>query len=257
MDAAVIVVCSFPRSGTHFLIDVLRRNFEALRYQPPVWASAETLYFNLDREAVGGAPWSTASLSRPFTLVKTHRLFFDAGLEARLAELAGGRPVKVLTPYRRLTRILESYHRYTGADRPIEQLLDSTDPFFQDGASVEETVSRFYSAAAERSVLVDVEALKRAPEAWLQALSAELGLARRPNPAPLPPRRTSHGFGGELAARLTGRQSSEVVVPAGQARAPAQVSATQEMTQRMQALQSRLDSRALRPVGDVCEGARP
>ncbi len=41
MTGLVVVVSSFPRSGTHFLIDLLRLNFREFAWRAPVWASAE------------------------------------------------------------------------------------------------------------------------------------------------------------------------------------------------------------------------
>ncbi len=212
MPGSVIVVSSFPRSGTHFLIDLLRLNFRELAHRPPLWASAEELYFNLDRFVVDAPAWSPASLDRESFVVKTHRLPSAAELQDHLARIADGRRVAIVTPLRRLEKHLASYARYAGSDVPLVQFLDGPDPFYGEGLSVRQALQRFYAHARENSLLVDVESGRAHPALLTAHLGAQLGLTPTGGEPILPARRQTHGLAGELWARLGGRQSSEVVV---------------------------------------------
>lgn len=209
----VVVIMSYPRSGTHFLIDVLRRNFAEFAYNPPIWASAEQLYYNLDREVLDGPAWSTASISRPNLLVKTHRLPFSPQLEDRLVEICAGRPMKVLTPYRPISDIAKSYHRYVAPETEILEFLHTSDPFFRNGMTVHESMKSLFNFALDRSILVDVRAGQREPDKLVDYLKDALSLTPRNLSQRLPTKRMSHGRLGEIVARLTGRSSSEVIVP--------------------------------------------
>lgn len=214
----VVDIMSYPRRGTHFLIDVLRRNFAEFAYNPPIWASAEQLYYNLDREVLDGPAWSTASISRPNLLVKTHRLPFSSQLEDRLVEICAGRPMKVLTPYRPISDIAKSYHRYVVPETEISEFLHTSDPFFRNGMTVHESMKSLFNFALDRSILVDVRAGQREPDKLVDYLQVDylqdaLSLTPRNLSQRLPTKRMSHGPLGEIVARLTGRSSSEVIVP--------------------------------------------
>lgn len=210
-----VVVVSHPRSGTHFTIDFLRRNFEGLHYAPPPWASAESLYFNLDRSAPRRqhlSAWSHQALERPSFIVKTHDLPFVPELMAEVERLAAGREVVCLYPFRRLSKTLVSFRNFSAPDIGMRAFLDMPDTYFEAAASVTEACRRHGNWALDHAVPLDIEAGIKAPEALAEALEARFGWQRRRQASLLPPKRPAPGKLGEVLERLRGRQSSEVRV---------------------------------------------
>jgi|GEM_PF-3754618 len=211
----VVVVCSLPRSGTHFLIDLLRLNFREFSWRPNIWESAETLYYNLDRIQPDQGDWSPASIMRHNFIVKTHELPFEGSLQDHLQEIAGDRRIEVVTPVRPLADQMASYRRYSAPDVAADAVADSTDRYYDDGRTVAEVIRQFYESAIGQYTIVDVVRGAKDPEPMLGALAKALGLTRNPGSARLPPRRTSSDWRGELKSRLTGRPSSELIVTHG------------------------------------------
>ncbi|WP_340587873.1 hypothetical protein [Erythrobacter alti] len=214
-SGVAVVVCSLPRSGTHFLIDILRLNYREFSWRPKVWQSSETLYYNLDRIQPEQSDWSPASIARRNFIVKTHELPFESGLQKHLRAVAGKRRVEIVTPVRPLADQMASYRRYSAPDVPAAEIAGSDDRYYDDGRSVSEVITQFYEAAIGRYTLVDVVGGAKDPEPMLDAIGKTLGLTRNPGPARLPPRRTSSDWRGELKSRLTGRPSSELIVTHG------------------------------------------
>jgi hypothetical protein len=207
-DGTMYVVCSFPRSGTHFVIDFLRRNFAELHHRPGPIASSETLYYNLDA-ITKGKTWDETALGRRDVIVKTHALPFKSELFARLDRLAAGRRVQILTPVRDVAGIAASYLRFIGA------AADAPDPFFRNGARPAANMETMFAFSLANATLIDVRRGTRDPEGLATTLAARFSLTPRPVGDRCPPRRSSHGLLGEILSRLHGRPSSEVVKARG------------------------------------------
>ena len=201
------VVCSFPRSGTHFVIDFLRRNFAELHRRPGPLASSETLYYNLDA-VTKGKTWDETALGYRDMIVKTHALPFRPELPARLDTLAAGRRVELLTPVRDVAGIAASYLRFLGGPAAA----GAPDPFFGNSVRPAANMETMFAFVAANATLIDVRRGARAPDVLATALAARFGLTPRPGGDRRPPRRSSHGRFGEFLSRLKGRPSSEVVV---------------------------------------------
>jgi hypothetical protein len=207
-DGVMLVVCSFPRSGTHFLIDFLRRNFSEFHHRIGFFESSESLYFNLDASS-NGKNWNPKALCRRNVIVKTHALPFRPELHEELGKIANGRKIEILTPVREVEAIAASYLRFIGG----AVAADHTDPFFRNGVRPLDNMEQMFKFALEKAVLVDVCRARGDPESLTEKLAQRYQLTPRRIANRLPPRRHSHGRIGELASRLKGRPSSEVVVP--------------------------------------------
>lgn len=211
----MIVICSFPRSGTHFLIDFIRLNFAEFHEKLALWQSSECIYFNLDREIVGGRPWSTASLQRHNVIVKTHRLPFSSKLQSRLTDYAAHRNIIYLTPYRQVARLMASYSAFTGdpfQHNDLSQFVGQEDPFYGDGQTVEERLLAFYKYAMDKSQIIDITATSAHPSGLVERIQQACQATPRFDQPRLPPRRKMKGVMGELMSRMQGRPSSEVLV---------------------------------------------
>ena len=210
-----VVVVSHPRSGTHFTIDFLRRNFAELRFLPPPWASAETLYFNLDRSgprrAANGA-WSRTAVARSSFIVKTHDLPFETALEPALKKAAGPRETVFLYPFRRMSKTLVSLRNFSDSARDLADFVEGADEYFETGGSVEGALIAHGEWALDHAHPIDIEAAIKEPGRLAAALAERFGWTRIAHENLLPPKRLATGRVGEIVERFRGRQSSEVAV---------------------------------------------
>lgn len=210
-----VVIVSHPRSGTHFTIDFLRRNFADFRYLPMPWVSSESLYFNLDwsarRRCIKGT-WSRDALERNVFLVKTHDLPFAEDLEEELIEAAAGREVIYLYPFRRMSKTLLSFRNFIDESLSLQDFVQHPDTYFETEESIEQAAIHHAEWALEHAVPLDIEAAIQNPQPCIKALSERFGWTILPHADPLPPKRKASGKWGEIIERLKGRQSSEVVV---------------------------------------------
>ena len=211
----VVVVLSFPRSGTHFLIDFIRKNIAGYHARLPIWASSENLYYNLDRSRAGYQPWATGALHRSAFIVKSHALPFDLSLGEHLAEIANSREVVFLTPYRAPEEILASYAAFTKFNGSITELLVEPDLFLANGETVGTNIETFFRFALDHSTFVNVAAAQTKSDLLANRLANHLGSQVLTKMDRLPRRRSGHGLLGELGSRLTGRETSEVIVSKG------------------------------------------
>jgi hypothetical protein len=209
-----LVVASHPRSGTHLMIDFMRRNFAEFGFTPMIWQSSETLYLNLDRYSVqwAGGSWSNASASRDNFIVKSHDLPFDPELPEKLAQFAAGRRCTTIYPFRRMSKTLLSFHSYCASELSIPEFLKSADPYFRVGGTVEALMRRHGEWGTTDALPIDVEDVIARPAAYVRALAAAFGWTASGVADRLPPKRLAGGRLGEIVERLRGRQSSEVVV---------------------------------------------
>jgi hypothetical protein len=216
--ASAIVVLTFPRSGTHVLIDFIRRNIGGYHCRLPLWASSEGLYYDLDHIRPELSAWSTKALERPHLIIKTHALPFDDLVRSHLHEITRDREVYFLSPLRSGSSMLASYARFSRFAGSLPEFLRSIDSFTQTGATVQENFQTFLDFAAARSQFIDVTQLAKEPDMYAAAIAAYVNAPLLAPKSRVPPRRRFSGRIGELHARLTGRASSEVVAPSWVAR---------------------------------------
>lgn len=212
------IILSHPRSGTHLLLDFLRRNFPQLQRRLLPWESASGLYLSLDaRDEKLCRAW-LAGQHGPF-IAQSHHIGFTrpASDIAFLAE--AHRPV-FFYPFRRFSKTAQSYADFLAqeglwdAKRAIDDLLRQPDPFYRSGLTVEENM-RAHATACETlmSAWIDMEDLQRNPDAWASSIGVLLGLTPAPLKRRLPGRKRFHGKLSELFERLRGRESTEVQIP--------------------------------------------
>jgi hypothetical protein len=208
----LVVVVSFPRSGTHFLIDFLRKNFAPFGPKVPIWQSSEVLYLDLDRVAID-QDWRLDSTRRESLIVKTHQLPFSSAAEAYLREISFGRRIVYLTPVRDAKESLRSYARFVEQSIHQTTSVESVDPIYCNGMSTGEVFDSLFNWAMANSHFVDVERGQLCPNELAKDLGEILNLSPKHLANRLPRRRVGNGFIGEAIGRLSGRESSDVVIP--------------------------------------------
>lgn len=223
------IVVSFPRSGTHFSLDFLRRNFAEFAFRPRLWESSESLYVNLDvrtadedalavgSRSVSGKPragrdhWLAAE--RPNFLVKTHDLpFHSQTFGERLEKITNGHLIARLYPFRRMSSTVLSFHAHQYASNSIGEFLASPDPYLGSSHSIMETMIEHGEWGLKNAVPIDIDDMLLRPHDYGRALAARFGWHFTPPANPLPPIRLAPGMVGEFIERMRGRQSTEVVI---------------------------------------------
>jgi len=225
-----LVVASHERSGTHLLIDTLRRNFRACRARPmPGRNPHRWLYFSLDRLApdhprpatTREADAALARATRP--LVKTHMLpGFDrlnpGGLAWVKWALAGAHTLYV---YRDGRAVMPSYHFHAISENP-----DTPRDFSEflrtpvRGVTPPERWARHVNAwlahtrCHDHAAAVRFEDLLADPEGEIRRLGALINEAPLPATPSLPPRGQS-AWSARLA-RFTGRLDSSNLAERGE-----------------------------------------
>lgn len=225
------VVVSFPRSGTHFTLDFLRRNFAEFAFRPRLWESSETLYVNLDvrtaeEEALADAFRSRSGAPKPGRahfaaadranfLVKTHDLpFASRSLQQRLLTFTKNHVIAELYPFRRMSETAVSYHAHQNDHASIPDFLACRDPFLGTSSSVLQTMLDHGEWGLHNALPIDIEDMQLRPHAYGEALASHFGWTFAPPADPLPPKRIASGMMGEFIERFRGRASSEVVITA-------------------------------------------
>jgi hypothetical protein len=208
----IVVVASFPRSGTHFLIDFLRKNFAPLDASLPIWRSSEALYLDLDRIAID-QDWALDSTRRKSFIVKTHQLPFSLSVAACLQEISIGRRTVYLTPVRNAEASLRSYARFVEHSMHKSISVQGVDPFYRNGKSTGEMFEGMYHWASDNSNFVDVERGKLYPSDLAKDLGQLLNITPKHLADRLPHSRFGGGIFFEAIGRLSGRESSDVVIP--------------------------------------------
>lgn len=262
VNLSCAVVVSFPRSGTHFTLDFLRRNFVEFGFKPRLWESSETLYVNLDVRSVEedalAAPYRSLSgkpkfgrdhyvaAERANFLVKTHDLpFASQALAERLQTLTHNHVVTKLYPFRQMSSTLLSYHAHQKDRGTIREFMNRRDPFLGTSRSVMETMLDHGEWGVQNALPIDVDDVQRRPEAYDNLLAKRFGWTFRSPAVPLPPKRLARGLAGELIERLRGRQSSEIVIPTR--RLPRSHAAFADNSRPLADLYQALKARALSP----------
>lgn len=206
-----LFIVSHPRSGTHLLIDFIRRNFPTFHPELMLWESAAKLYLRLDRPK-----WQSeiSEFRRTHVLVQSHRAGYADNRDIEACDVLAPNTTIYLYPFRRFSRVVKSFAEFRGAAPPISGILKEKDTFFGKASCIAESIHDHAAAWLKREVhFIDCDALIANPEVGCLRLAAVL----RERPVQIRRRLPGHklfaGKLGELIERLRGRQSTEVVVP--------------------------------------------
>lgn len=208
-DKRPILVASHPRSGTHLVIDTLRRQFPQTRAWRPWGMPTDHLYFNLERATSERRPFGdqnaqkiAARASRP--ILKTHYLA-DYSQTWREDEtgpmpafsrdlIASAQTIYVL---RHPVATLRSYHRFLAGIDPLYGRMDFVaflrSPHWGGETDVIGWWARHVSGwiAREDVLLVKYEDLTHDPSGTLGRFELFLGAAPSGVLPILPPHRKS------------------------------------------------------------------
>lgn len=97
-------VCSYMRSGTHFLMASIYMNFEVGDVAAPV-DSQQNLLFFINHQESKTIPWAG--------LFGSHKHLGEAGIDPKI----------VIYIYREPKRTLESLHKLMGSKEPLEKFI--------------------------------------------------------------------------------------------------------------------------------------
>jgi len=210
-----VVVASHPRSGTHLTIDFIRRNFRGFDPRVAPWSNSKFLYFELDEllfRTVTGRHMKRFPRRRKF-IAKTHHLFADE-VCAKAASLLPSHRLIFLYPFRRISSTLRSLAEFAGASGPMASFPDRREVYFGRDLTVAACL-RLHAEnwLASPARFLNVDDLLRDPDTAALRLGEVLGEPPVPIDRRLPrPRRFGGGAVGELAERLSRRESTLVPV---------------------------------------------
>jgi hypothetical protein len=215
----LIVVASFPRSGTHLLIDFLRRNFMGTNIKLPIWKSSAYLYHDLDNPKIPAVFFADRIKDGHCIIVKTHSLRPDQ-TKKKLLENYPGRSFITLLPFRRFERTLSSFAAFCFAQSEspsngeIEDILTKDlGLYFQNSRSAIENIKlhnkRWQSFGA---FPVSIENMLNDPVQSAEAISERIALPLLNEESQVPRQKALRGKTGELIERLRGRESTEVKI---------------------------------------------
>lgn len=208
-----VFVVSFPRSGTHLLIDFIRRNFPAFNPKLMFWESASKLYFRLD-----GPDWQQDARAllraqRSHVLLQSHRAGYTTQRDVDVTKILNPKSVIFLYPFRKFSRVVKSFAELRRFQSPISQILTSQDSLFGKEASVADCIRAHAESWLKRDAnFIDCDLLSHDPETACARLGELLGQTPVGIAQRLPRRRFFTGKPGEIMERLLGRQSTEVAV---------------------------------------------
>jgi hypothetical protein len=231
LDARPIIVASHPRSGTHLVLDTLRRQFRDCRSWKWPGERLDRLYFNIDSLLDS----STPSLSEPQAirilgrarrpLIKTHALpglanwFRAQQLRPPPPEWLEwlSRHAETCYVLRDGRAVLCSYHQYVrGFDPSAPASLSDFMRQTRDGISrVRAWADHVRAWRAQPQVLVlRFEDLLGQPEATLAMIAERFGMTPR-WVTPLTPKRSRNLLEGRVARILSIRPESSAILGGG------------------------------------------
>lgn len=209
-----VVVASHPRSGTHLTIDFIRRNFPSFDTRLRIWQSARGLYWNLDEGRSTRARFPSTNAG--YVIAKTHkgRVCFDVD---RMIEQCGALNIVYVYPFRQFSRTIKGFAELMGFRGSISEFIDSKDSFFGLSKTVADCVTlhaeEWLANSSHKTIFLNVDNLIRDPNRAVSVLEATLDEPATPLERRLPrPKRWRGGKISELCERLTGRESTALVV---------------------------------------------
>lgn len=268
-DHVPILVAAHPRSGTHLVLDLLRRHFRETRSWRMWGRPVDYLYLNLERLAADHRRFSSSKARKilsgaPAPLMKTH--YLPDFSESWVAEESGPLPqewrekvaqAKKIYVYRDPRDVMVSYKQFmSGFDsRAAEQgLLDFVlAPHWSGrGDRLGWWQTHVESWAARPDVLVIAyEELTAAPRRVLDRIAGVLGLEPEYREPILPPKVTT--VTQARLCRLLSLAPSSTAIVADRRRFPAQRWATalspadqRRLEERLEETMARLDQAARR-----------
>jgi ribosomal protein L44E len=208
-----IIVASHPRSGTHLVIDFIRRNFPDYNRKLYPWQTSSYFLYNLDHPRTIVSSDHINSYGN--IIIKTHQFRNIGIILDKVNEIVKPRRIKLIYPYRRFSRTLKSFAEFQKFDKSIVEFLERKDEYFNSGDSIELTARAHSECWMESGlpIFLNVDELLSDVDTVSQALSAALeepllGINRR-----VP--RKKRLYGGkmsELIQRCTRRESTEVKI---------------------------------------------
>jgi hypothetical protein len=209
-----IFVISHPRSGTHLLIDFIRKNFPKYKRKLKPWESASHNYVGLD--SLGWQERIDAQLrdrNESHFLLHSHYAGVVTATEQLAMEKLEPERSVFFYPFRQFSTTIKSYAEFRRASGPIEPFLLQIDQFFGRDTTVEQCIRMHAEKWLPRDIhWVDIDRLMSDPEITCKRLAELI----EENPADitqrLPRRRRFAGRFAEFVQRLTGRESTEYCV---------------------------------------------
>jgi hypothetical protein len=209
-----VFVVSHPRSGTHLLIDFIRRNFPAFNPKLRPWESASKLYLNVDHSDWRQQAEQFLRQGRTHVLLKSHLAGHTSQADSDVKDVLDPQQEVFLYPFRKFSRVVKSYAEFTQSPPPISKILTEKDWFFGRVTTVAESIRGHAERWIERDIhSIDCELLSEDPETASTRLGVVLGHTPIEIAQRLPRRRLRPGKIGEFIERVSGRQSTEVLVP--------------------------------------------
>jgi hypothetical protein len=241
----LICVVSHPRSGTHLTIDFLRRAFPSLNRRLSIWNTDQWLYVDLDKELRPEERRVVPDQYRkiPYLVAKTHLLGFKFDCDFVEAMFPRHKVIYIY-PFRSLEKTAASYHRFCSNNESLSEFMSQPDPYFGTGLSVAEAMKTHACRNAYAHAL-SVDDLIGDPSAAIRALERITPLVCNPK-ATLPKNRRIPGLAGVLLHRITGRQSTEVLVEGPNEAKPSE-SEMRSIRTMMRDLNEILDRRKINP----------
>lgn len=208
-----LYVVSFPRSGTHLLIDFIRRNFPQFNRALAPWDSAAKLYVNLDGLDWRGRASYLLQGGRTDILLKSHFAGYTSRVDVEAKSLLHPRQEMFFYPFRKFSSVVKSYAELVGWNGPISAILSTTDCHYNNGASVADCIRGHASGWLERDAhFVDSDRLGQTVELGAAQIGRLIDLSPAARARRLPHRKIAPGKFGEFVERITGRESTEVVI---------------------------------------------
>ena len=194
------------------MIDFIRKNFPKFNRRLAPWESASKICLLLDRRNWReqlAAEWLASGHTN--FLMQSHyaNVVTDTAREA-LEWLKPERAI-FLYPFRRFSRTIKSYAEFCRFTGPIGDFMGSKDPFFGLDATVADVARLHAEHWLDHDIhCIDTDRLVEDPDLAAQRLAAVLDETQAPLTKRLPRHKWFSGRLGELAERLTGRESSEM-----------------------------------------------
>src|SRR4029077_18161796 len=104
-----VFVVSHPRSGTHLLIDFIRRNFPVFNPRLRIWESASKLYLRLDGPNWRREAHALLRARRSHVLLKSHRIGFTENTDLEVRQILKPSSEIFLYPFRKFSSLVKSF----------------------------------------------------------------------------------------------------------------------------------------------------
>ena len=194
-------------------MDFIRRNFPAFNPSLMPWESASKLYLNIDNPDWRRHASDILRARRSHVLLKSHLVGRDSQVELDVRSVLNSRHDTFLCPFRSFSSIVKSYAEFTHSPPPINRILTQKDRFLGLDMTVAQSIRHHAESWMKRDAhFFDCDLVREDPETASTRLSALLRQVPANIRRRLPRRKVHPGKIGELIERLSGRQSTEVLI---------------------------------------------